>query len=264
MAHLADGSVVDQLLRELHRGNLAVVVVDDRDGAGLAGRLQHLARLGEIVRQRFLADDVLARRERGQDDILVGIARGRDIDELDIGSLDQRVVVGLVPLPTERLGRLLHAGLVPPADGDHPRSGIDVEEMRDLPVRIRMRPSHELVAYEANADVGHGVLLSVASRGVEESRTGQTPRSDSGRSLTFQTPDESAKQPTDLLCVCQQEIWTSPPISPVSPATKRRVSNSQSEPWAMDSRCFISAVPDEPAPQRCSQELRRPLVATGS
>jgi hypothetical protein len=34
-----------------------------------------------------------------------------------------------------------------------------------------MRPAHELVAYEANADVRHGVLLSVVSRGVEESRS---------------------------------------------------------------------------------------------
>ena len=136
--------------------------------SGLPGRLQHLARLGEIVRQWFFADDVLPSRKRGQHDVLVGIARGRDVDELDIGSLHQRVVVGLVPLPPERLGRLLHAGLVPPADGHHPRLRIDVEEMRDLPVRIRMRPAHELVAYEANTDFRHFVLPSVASRGVEE------------------------------------------------------------------------------------------------
>ena len=101
--HLADGAVVDQLLGELHRGHLAVVVVDDRDGARLPRRLQHLARLGEIVRQRFLADDVLPGRQRGQHDVLVGIARGRDVDELDIRPLHQRVVVGLVPLPAERL-----------------------------------------------------------------------------------------------------------------------------------------------------------------
>jgi hypothetical protein len=27
-----------------------------------------------------------------------------------------------------------------------------------------MRPAHEPIAYEANADIGHGVLPSVASR----------------------------------------------------------------------------------------------------
>jgi hypothetical protein len=29
---------------------------------------------------------------------------------------------------------------------------------------------------------------------------------DSSRSLTVQAPDETANQPTDLRCVCQQEV----------------------------------------------------------
>ncbi len=110
---------------------------------------------------------MLARRERGQHDVLVGIARGRDVDELDIGPLDQGVVVGLVAVPAERLGRFLHARLVASADGDHPRSRIDVEEMGDLPVGIRVRPAHEFVAYEADTELGHVGLLSALSREVE-------------------------------------------------------------------------------------------------
>jgi hypothetical protein len=65
-----------------------------------------------------------------------------------------------------------------------------------------MRPPHELVAYEAYADFRHFALLSALSREVEE-------RSDSsintGWPLTIQASDKAAKQPTDLLCICQQD-----------------------------------------------------------
>ena len=37
------------------------------------------------------------------------------------------------------------------------------------------------------------------------SRKGRGPRSDTGRSLTIQTPYETAKQPTDLISICQQD-----------------------------------------------------------
>ena len=148
----ADGAVVDQLLGQLHGRHAAVVVVDHGDRARLARGLQHLPRLGEVVGQRLLADDVLARGQRGQHDLLVRIARRRDVDELDVGPRDQRVVVGLVPLPPQLLGRLLDARLVSPADRHHARLGIDVKEVRHLPVRIGMRPPHELVANQANTD----------------------------------------------------------------------------------------------------------------
>ena len=47
------------------------------------GRGEHAPRLGRVAGERLLADDVLARRDRGQRELGVGVRRGRDRDRVD-------------------------------------------------------------------------------------------------------------------------------------------------------------------------------------
>ena len=68
---------------------------------GLLGRGRHGLGLGDAVGERLLAEDVLAGLERLDGDLGVGVARGADVDQVDVGALDHRVPVGLDRLPAE-------------------------------------------------------------------------------------------------------------------------------------------------------------------
>ncbi len=75
MADRADASCLDQLLREHHRGNAAVVVAEHVDDTGGVHRFDHRLRFRDRVGERLLAEHRLA------------IARGLDGD---LGVRDRR------------------------------------------------------------------------------------------------------------------------------------------------------------------------------
>ena len=198
---LPDRPRFDQLLGEGDGRHAPVVEIDHRHNAGVVGGDEHLPRFVERVGERLFAENVLAGRQRRQHDLLVRIARRRDIDQPDVGPGNQLVIVGFVPFPAELFGRFLDAGFVPPANGDHPRLRLDVEKVRHLPVRIRMRPPHEFVANEANADFAH---WSPPVRVEKSSKS----RSYGARIVggSIEADDEGTKEPADLIGPLQQAL----------------------------------------------------------
>ena len=77
------------LARLAHR---RVVAVDERHGGDAPGAdrgLDHLLGAAIVDRQRLLADDVLARRQRGFGERQVQVIGGADVDDVDIRRLDQ-------------------------------------------------------------------------------------------------------------------------------------------------------------------------------
>ena len=123
--------------------------------AGFLDGAQHLFGVGERIGQRLLADDVLA--GLGSRDGLgsVHVARGRNVDHVDVLALDHLPPVSLNLLPTKLPGRCFHAGPVAPADHLQARRHLARKESAHLPVGIRVSFAHELVAEQANIDFTH-------------------------------------------------------------------------------------------------------------
>ena len=93
------------------------------------------------------------------------------------------------------------------------------------------------------------------------------PPSVLNRSVIVQAPDETAKQPTDLLSTLPTREFGHHESNEANIAARsmRRVSSSQSEPCAIDSRCFdLRSSETTLSPRRYWQEWRRPHVAAGS
>ena len=82
----ADAPLFDRLAHRAMRRGVAQVVVDAHDDAAFAAGGDHRARVGEVQRQRLLAQDMLAGAGGGEQLIAVQIVGGRDIDGVDPGS----------------------------------------------------------------------------------------------------------------------------------------------------------------------------------
>ena len=84
---LADPALLHELAGQRDRGHPAVGEADhraDAAGPGALGGRGHGARLGDGVGERLLAQHVLARLERRDGDLGVGVTRGADVDEVDV------------------------------------------------------------------------------------------------------------------------------------------------------------------------------------
>ena len=71
----------------------AELVVDHRHDVRALGHLDHILGLGDRPGHRLLAEDMLARPERGHDHAVVKVRRRRDDHRVDVGPLDQFAVV---------------------------------------------------------------------------------------------------------------------------------------------------------------------------
>ncbi len=148
----AQPAVVDELLGERDGGHAAVVVPDGVRHAGLLDRFDHLLPLGRIHGKRLLAEDHLAGLGRGDGDIVVQVVRHADIDRVDIVPLDELSPIGLDRGVTPRIGELPGLGLVAGTHGLQHRLVLEVEEIVDAAVGVRVRPAHEAVTDHADAE----------------------------------------------------------------------------------------------------------------
>ena len=129
--------------------------------AAFCGRGDHLLGLLDGVGQRLLAQHVLAGLERGDGDLGVGVARGADVDEVDVVALDQPAPVGLGRAPSR-------AGRPRPRRGSASRppstriagSQRQVEEAGRGAPGLRVGGAHEGVADHADAELGGRVVGS--------------------------------------------------------------------------------------------------------
>jgi len=99
----ADRTVGDELPRLHERRVVQRTLADSEDDLSLRAGLDHLARFGDRVRDRFLHRDVLAGR-RGSDDVVaVHVRRREDLDRVDVG-IGEQIVERRVDLRHAPLG----------------------------------------------------------------------------------------------------------------------------------------------------------------
>jgi hypothetical protein len=96
----------------------------------------HLARLGHRVGQGLLAEDVFSGGQRGQRDLGVRVARGADVDQIDVVPGDHRPPVRGVFLPAELGGGGRDRVLVAAAHHSHPCRQRQVERAVDGAPRL--------------------------------------------------------------------------------------------------------------------------------
>ena len=153
LADLAHEPLGDQLARVGEGGGAAVGEAAERTHAavgGVGGSGSHLLRLRHRVRQRLLAQHVLAGRERGEGDLVVGVARGADVDDVDAGILDQVLPASGVGGETVPFGGVGDRGLGAARDRVQHRGGRQIEEaMRGAP-GMGVGGAHEAVADQAD------------------------------------------------------------------------------------------------------------------
>ncbi len=154
--HGADAAVGHELARELDRRHAAVGEAHHRDlpapRGGLGGR-DHLLGLGDRVRERLLAEHVLAGLERGDRDLGVGVAGRAHVDEVDVVPADERLPARLRGLPAEPLRGGGDRLRVAAAEDPHPRVEGEVEEPGGGPPGLRVRCPHERVPDHADAEL---------------------------------------------------------------------------------------------------------------
>ena len=90
---LAQVAALDDFLEGDGLGNEAGLKVDGQDAVGGFGGLHHLARVGRVQRQRLLAKDVLACRQRGQGGGVMDWVGGADADRIHGVQAEELVVV---------------------------------------------------------------------------------------------------------------------------------------------------------------------------
>ena len=153
LLHGADDALRDQVAQEGDRGNAAVGEADHRAHAALGGAgggIRHRLGLGDRVRERLLDQHVLARLERGDRDLGVRVARGHDVDDVDVVAGDHLAPVGRRLGPAPLLGGCGDGIRIAADDHGHLDRIRQVEHARRLPPPDRVRRAHEAVA-----DHGH-------------------------------------------------------------------------------------------------------------
>ena len=123
---LAELAAVEDLLQHAHRLVVAHVLVDREDLAGGLRLVAQLDRLVERQRQRLLREDgldvLLLERMPDQRRLLVG--REGEVDDLDVGVLDQRSGVSWTLGMPQRSATFCGIGLGARGDGDDREAGL--------------------------------------------------------------------------------------------------------------------------------------------
>ena len=150
MTNLADGALLNHLLRLRDGGDAAVVVADHMHDLGALHGLQHLAALPHIQRERLFAKHVLARLGRGDGNLGMGIIRRVDVDHVDlrIGHHRPPIVDGMIPAKLR--ARLFHLDGVATANGVQPHIAFEIKKARRLPPGVAVGLAHESVSDQAD------------------------------------------------------------------------------------------------------------------
>ena len=93
-----------------------------------------------------------------------------DINQINVFPRNELAPVSLVRLETPAVGERLHFGRVARAGGFEHGSVLELEEVADLAIGIRMCAAHEAVTDQADVEGLHGILWLVT--GVQRSTNG--------------------------------------------------------------------------------------------
>ncbi len=156
----ADAAFVDDLAGQGDGRHAAVVEPDHVRHAGVLDGPDHLLGLGDVPRQRLLAEHHLAGAGGGDGDLLVGVVGRADVDQIDVGRLDHLAPVGLDAFVAPDLGEGLGLFGVAPADDLQRGAVLDGEEVVQAFVSVRVGPAHEAVADHSDSQfLGHLQIL---------------------------------------------------------------------------------------------------------
>ena len=159
VADLAELAGVDQLAREAHRGDEAVVEGAEVLHARRRDPAPDLVALVRVAAERLLADDVLPRLGGGDRRLGVERVRAEVVEQPDRRIGHELLPVRRPALEAVAVGRLAHGRLVPPGDRDEPRpQRRRPGHVVDLAEAVRVRLAHEGVPEHPHAD-----LVDVAS-----------------------------------------------------------------------------------------------------
>lgn len=157
VAQGADAPVGDHAAGERDGRDAPVVEADHRQlavGGCPFGGLGHRLRLLHRVGERLLAQHVLAGLQGGDGDLGVAVARGADVDQVDVVPGDQRPPVGLGGGPAEPVGRGAHPRGVAAADRGECGRERQVEDVAHGAPALRVGGAHERVPDHADTQDG--------------------------------------------------------------------------------------------------------------
>ena len=146
VANLAKRPFIDHFLRLGDGGNAPVVMADHVNDLGLFDRLQHLPALLHIHRQRFFAEDMLARPGGCNRDFSMGVVRRVDVDDINFRIGDHLAPVGRGMIPSMLLPCFLDGGGVAATYRVQPNAMFHVEKTRRLTPAVAVRLAHEKIA----------------------------------------------------------------------------------------------------------------------
>ena len=157
MKHLPDLPFLDHLLGQTDGGDATVIEPDHVGAARFFDSAGHLARLGQVHGQRLFAEDDLTGCGRRERDLMMSIVGRADVDGVDLCRFDELAPVGLHALPSPATRKRLRFVAAARRYCFEHRLISDIEKLVDPMVGVRMRPSHEAVADEADVKLlGHG------------------------------------------------------------------------------------------------------------
>ncbi len=156
VVNIADAPIFDQFLGVGDGRHTAIIEIHHVQYTRLLDGLQHLLGLSKIVRQGFLADDVLASLGGGDDHGMMEITGRGDVDHVDVFAFDHPLpfAVGLLPpIQARRLFQLFRAGFA--AENFHARYQFSRKESPDLAIGVGMRLAHETVTNQSDINLRH-------------------------------------------------------------------------------------------------------------
>src|SRR4030095_3594543 len=121
MKDFADGASIYQLLGKSYGGHAAVVVANHMDDAVALNRLKHPPGFGYAICQRFLTKHNFLFFSGSYCGCCMSVARGADVNNVNVLSRTHRFPGGGPVLPPKSLGSLLNLLLITSADNFHYR-----------------------------------------------------------------------------------------------------------------------------------------------
>ncbi len=152
MEDVTNGAVVDHFFGLGDGGDAAVVVANHVDDAGFLGGGDHLLALLDGEGEGFFAKDVFAGLGGGDGDFGVGIVGGVDVDDVDVGGIDDFAPVGGGAFPAKLGTGGFEGGEVAAANGVEFDAGLEREEVRGLTPGVGVGLAHEAVTDHSDAE----------------------------------------------------------------------------------------------------------------
>ncbi len=138
------------MLQQNHCRHAAVVVPDHVRDFGGVHRIHHGFGFGGVAAEGLFAEHHFAGGGGCDRDLVVGVVRASDIDDVDVFAVDQFAPVGFDGFVTPVIGEGFGSFGISCTDGFQAESVREVEEDGGLPIGVGVGASHEAVTYQSD------------------------------------------------------------------------------------------------------------------